>query len=92
MDQKTLSERLSAQLELPASDIAKLNAALVDVLADTCGELGSVALPGFGVFEGRKRTERVTVHPSSGKRLLIPPKIQISFRPSALLKQKIKGE
>ncbi|MDE6057969.1 MAG: HU family DNA-binding protein, partial [Muribaculaceae bacterium] len=51
----------------------------------------SVTFPGFGSFEPRKRIERIAFHPSSGKRMLIPPKITMTFRPSSLLKQKVRN-
>ena len=52
-------------------------------------ESDSVALPGFGAFEAKNVLNEVAVHPASGKRLLIPPKISLVFKPSAILKQKV---
>lgn len=60
------------------------------MLSESGSELDSVAVPGFGVFESRKRLERVNVHPATGRRMLLPPKIVIGFKPSAILKQKLK--
>lgn len=89
MDTKTLLERVSARAAI-SRDMA---AELLDVFAITMSERlsdgDSVAFPGFGTFETKKRAERINVHPSSGKRMLIPPKIVVSFKPSALLKQKL---
>lgn len=49
-----------------------------------------VTLPGFGNFEAKKRLERVMVMPGTGKRMLLPPKMVLTFKPSAILKQKMK--
>lgn len=68
--------------------------ALCESLCDIIGEAGicldSVAVPGFGTFESRQRSERVVVNPTNGVRMLIPPKVVISFRPSAMLRKKVR--
>lgn len=90
METKALIDSISENLEIDAQRVESLVSSLVDIIGEECSNLDSIAVPGFGTFETRKRLERVTVHPSSGKRMLIPPKITLSFRPSALLKQKVK--
>lgn len=60
-----------------------------ETVVDAAAGYDAVSLPGFGCFEVRKRAERVAVHPGSGKRLLIPPKLALIFRPSMSLKQKV---
>mgnify|MGYP002524456666 FL=1 len=54
-------------------------------------ELDSIAVPGFGTFEAKKKNERVVVNPSSGKRMLVPPKITLGFKVSNVLKSKLKN-
>ena len=90
MDTKTLIDRVAASLEIPREKAAEMLDAMTDIGGERCADLDSVALPGFGSFEPKKKNERITVHPSTGRRMLIPPKITLSFRPSALLKQKVK--
>ena len=53
-------------------------------------ELDSVVVPGFGTFEPKKRNERVMIHPSTGKRMLVPPKVVLGFKVSNVLKAKLK--
>lgn len=65
--------------------------ALVGLLSEKGAEMDVVAVPGFGTFEPKKRLERINVHPASGKRMLLPPKIVMNFKPSALLKQKVNS-
>ncbi|MCD8310507.1 MAG: HU family DNA-binding protein [Prevotellaceae bacterium] len=60
----------------------------VEVTADDTGEEKSVAVHGFGAFEVRKKGERVSVRPSTGDRMLVPPKLVLAFRPSRLLKER----
>lgn len=91
MDQKTFLDTLSQRLGSDKDETAEMIGALCQVLTDAtlCGD--TATFPGFGSFEPRKRMERIALHPSSGKRLLIPPKINITFRPSTLLKQKVRN-
>ena len=63
---------------------------LVDAIAELFDEGESVMLPGFGTFEVRKRLERVVVNPSTGKRMMVPPKLVLNFRPVAAVKDQLK--
>lgn len=90
MDNKTFIETLSRRINAGKEETSEMLASFCKVLADTVLEGDSVTFPGFGSFEPRKRLERVAVHPGSGKRMLIPPKISLTFRPSTLLKQKVR--
>lgn len=66
--------------------------ALTRLLEESLASGDIVSLPGFGNFEPRKRNERIMSHPSSkGKRLLVPPKLVVSFKPSSVLKNKINA-
>ena len=90
MENKKLIETVAANLGRSNEDVAKLVEALAGVLRTRCGDMDSVAVPGFGTFEPKKRNERVMIHPSSGKRMLVPPKVVLGFRISNVLKAKLK--
>lgn len=90
MDNKTLTEILAKRLNRKPEDIEKLLEAFIATVKNRCGDLDSVAIPGFGTFEAKKRLERVSINPATGKRMLIPPKVTLSFKPSALLKNKLR--
>ncbi len=90
MDNKALTEILAKRLNRKPEDIEKLLEAFIATVKNRCGELDSVAIPGFGTFEAKKRLERVSINPATGKRMLIPPKVTLSFKPSALLKNKLR--
>jgi len=90
MDNKKLIETVAANLGRSATDVGKLVDALAGVLRTRCGEMDSVAVPGFGTFEPKKRNERVMIHPSTGKRMLVPPKVVLNFKVSNVLKAKLK--
>lgn len=90
MDSKTFIETLSGRLDFENEKVNELLYRFTGVLGDQLQQGDTVAIPAFGMFEPRKRLERISVHPSTGKKLLVPPKLIISFRPSGLLKQRIK--
>lgn len=90
MENKKLIETVAANLGRSNEDVAKLVEALAGVLRTRCGDMDSVAVPGFGTFEPKKRNERVMIHPSSGKRMLVPPKVVLGFKISNVLKAKLK--
>lgn len=50
----------------------------------------SVVVNGFGTFEVRKRLERVIVNPTSGQRMLVPPKLVLGFKPSTIIKEQYR--
>lgn len=90
MDSKQLIEKISGDLGRPKDEIEALIQSFGVVVSNVATDMDSVTIAGFGSFEPRKRMERVSVNPASGKRLLLPPKLLLGFRPSALLKQKVK--
>ncbi len=91
MDAKTFISELSGRLGRDADDISAVVTALGRTVAGCVKEGDMVSMPGFSTFEPKKRMEREAVHPSSGKRILIPPKLTMVFKPSTLLKQKIRN-
>ncbi|MDE5586632.1 MAG: HU family DNA-binding protein [Muribaculaceae bacterium] len=91
MDHKTFIETLGQRISAGKEETSEMVGALCQVLVEAALNGDSVTFPGFGSFEPKKRLERISVHPSSGKRLLIPPKITMTFHPSTLLKQKVRN-
>ena len=89
MDNKKFLEELSLRLDISLSSVSMLTEALSLEFAKYASDLDSIVVPGFGVFEPKLREERISVHPASGKRLLVPPRISLSFKTSPVLKQKI---
>ena len=60
-------------------------------MADAFQEDNAVLVPNFGVFETKKKMERVMVNPSTGQRMLVPPKLVLTFKPNQTWKDKLKG-
>ena len=90
MDNKKLVETVAANLGRTQKDVSKLLEAFAGVLRTRCGEMDSVIVPGFGTFEPKKKNECVKVQPSTGRRMLVPPKVVLGFKVSNVLKAKLK--
>ncbi len=90
MDNKKLVRTVAANLGRTTEDVSKLLDAFAGVLGSCCGDMDTVVIPSFGAFEPQKRDERVMYHPSSGHRMLVPPKVLLTFKMSRVLKSKLK--
>ncbi len=90
MDTKTLLNTLAEKTGRNVEDVALSVKSLGAIMADAVKQGDTVAVPGFGSFEPKMRMERVANHPSSGKKILVPPKLSMVFKPSAILKQKVR--
>lgn len=91
MDFKALATSLALKLDISRQDVSDLCEALSGVLGDAAAEMDSASIPAFGSFEPKKRAERVALHPATGRRMLLPPKVVLTFRPSAVLRRKVRG-
>ena len=82
---------LSEKTGRDADDTARLVSSLTDIIVGGMQDGKAVSLQGFGIFEVKKRPEKIVSNPTTGKRILYPPKLVIGFRPSSLLKVKINS-
>jgi DNA-binding protein HU-beta len=82
----TLANRLNVSAKVCNDQATGMLSEMSRLLADE----NTVSIQGFGSFEVKKRVERVVVNPVSHKRMLVPPKLLLAFKPSALLKEKLK--
>ncbi|MDE5662487.1 MAG: HU family DNA-binding protein [Muribaculaceae bacterium] len=90
MDNKTLIETIAADSGIEKERVQEMLSAFYSITAECCVAMDTIIIPGFGQFEPKKRKERLTVHPSTGRRLLVPPKLVMNFRPSAVMKSNLK--
>lgn len=91
MDSRTFLQNVRKASGLEASTCLSCQEALTEIIEQALLGGDTVSIPSFGNFEPHKRNERVMSHPSlKGKKLLIPPKVVVNFKPSAILKTKIK--
>jgi DNA-binding protein HU-beta len=71
-------------------DTSELVSFLINEMSEQLQNNNQISLQGFGSFEVRKKTERISVNPTNKQRMLVPPKLVLTYRPSNLLKDKFK--
>lgn len=89
MNNKEFLSALVRKGKLPSRVVNQQTAALVGEITSVLEEEMAVSISSFGSFEVKKRLERVIVNPTTGQRMLVPPKLVVGFKPSQGLKSKI---
>ena len=90
MNNKEYLSQMAAKLEMTNKEVKNLTNICVAELADKMDDGSILSVQGFGNFEVKKKLERIVVNPTSKQRMLVPPKLALSFKPSAILKDKLK--
>ena len=91
MNNKEFIAELAERTGFNAKDTQKLVNNLIDAMGDDFQEDNSIMVANFGVFETKKKMERIMVNPSTGQRMLVPPKLVLNFKPNQTWKDKLKG-
>lgn len=90
MNNKDYISQMSAKLGISGKEVQQLTNTLLGEFADQMEDGSSLSIQGFGNFEVKKKMERVLVNPTTKLRMLVPPKLVLSFKPSTTLKDKLK--
>jgi len=91
MNNKEFITELSSRLNLQFKETQDVANNLLETFTSLLEKGNEVALTGFGSFEVKKRNERIIINPSSGKKMLVPPKLTVNFKQSSILKAKTQG-
>ena len=91
MTNKDFILELAEQTGYSPEDTQKMVNVIVETMGDTFQEDDMVLVPSFGTFEVKKKMERVMVNPSTGQRMLVPPKLVLNFKPNSNWKEQIKN-
>lgn len=86
MAHKNISASVASAMGIDQSSGKEIETAMVRTLLDYCGNLEAVAIPGFGTFMPIKSDERI-VKDTEGKSFLLPPSIELKWRPSVMLRK-----
>lgn len=90
MNTKEFTAELARRIGRNTKETTRLITALNEEIAAQLNEQNQISIQGFGIFETKKKLEHVVVNPGTRQRMLVPPKIEIKFKPSALVKDKVK--
>lgn len=91
MKPKTLLETISEKTGVEPSVTTEFFKEIAKIIAEECGQENKIAIPGFGNFEGRKNDEKIVTNLATGKKILLPPSIELEFTAGGMLKKKVKG-
>ncbi len=91
MNNQNYISELAKRLKSTEKDTAAMVQNVISVMTEQLQDGKVVAVHGFGTLEVKKKMERISVNPVSKKRILVPPKLVLAFKPSNVLKNKIKG-
>ena len=86
MNNKEFTSELAERLGYTIKDTSELMNSLLSSMTQELEEGNVIAIQGFGSFEVKKKAERISINPASKQRMLVPPKLVLSYRPSNTLK------
>ncbi len=90
MNNKEFISGLSRRFVYTNKDTTQLVSSVINIMTQQLQDGNTVAIQGFGTFEVRKKLERISINPATQQRMLIPPKLVLTYKPSAILKEKFK--
>ena len=90
MNNNEFTSELAERLGYTIKDTSELIGSLMSGMTQQLEEGNVIAVQGFGSFEVKKKPERISINPASKQRMLIPPKLVLTYKPSNTLKDKFK--
>ena len=90
MHNKEFISELSRRFGYTNKDTTQLVSSVISAMTQQLQDGNTVAIQGFGTFEVKKKLERISINPATQQRMLIPPKLVLTYKPSAILKEKFK--
>ena len=89
MNNKEFITEMASNLGISNDQCQKMIYEFTDTMINALEMGNEVVIAGLGCFEIKKKKERLMVNPSTGKKMLVPPKLTISFKMSNTFKNKI---
>lgn len=90
LNNKEFTSELSRRLGYTTKDTTELISLLIQEMTKQLEDGNIIQIQGFGSFEVKKKTERISVNPTTKQRMLVPPKLVLTYKPNIALKEKFK--
>lgn len=87
MRTKEFISALAAATGSKTGDATQLLETVTTLMSEHFAKGDSVQIAGLGIFEVRKKMERIIVNPGTGQRMLVPPKLVLAFKPYLAMKE-----
>lgn len=91
MNNKDFIAELASKTGYTQDETQRMVTTVIEAMGDYFQEGDSMMIPLFGSFEVKKKLERIMVNPSTGQRMLVPPKLVLGFKPNINWKEQIKN-
>ena len=89
MNNKELTSALATATKNRKEETTQLLETAIALMTDHLVKGDIVQLAKLGSFQVYKKMERVIINPGTGKRMLVPPKLALGFKPYLAIKEKI---
>ena len=90
MNNKDFINQIAERTGLGAKECQILADALVAEMTHQLEDGNILNLPAFGTFEVKQKMERICIHPQTGTRMLVPPRLVVNFKPASALKERMQ--
>lgn len=90
MKDAEIVNELSTRLNLEKQEVESIIAKFSSIIGDKLSDNNIVTIQGLGLFESKKKAERISANPINGERYMVPPKLVPVFKPVSTLKSYIK--
>jgi len=90
MNNKEFVAEVAKRCNYTIANTQKMTLAVFDQILSVVESEETATIHQFGTFELKKRMERVLVNPNTGKKLMVPPKLVLGFKPALSLKEKVQ--
>ena len=91
MNNKEFITELSRRTGVAVKETPDLVGKLISEMTQQLVDDNAIAVPGFGTFDVKKKAERISVSPTTKQRMLVPPKLVLTFKPSSLLRDRVNN-
>ena len=90
MNNKDYINKMAERLQMSPKEVQQLTTSFVNELAERMEDGSILSVQGFGNFEVKKKMERILINPTTKQRMLIPPKLALTFKPGTTVKEILK--
>lgn len=91
MNNKEFIAELSRRTGVPVKEATDQVGTIIAEMTQQLVDGSAIAVPGFGTFDVKKKAERISVSPTTKQRMLVPPKLVLSFKPSGILRDRVNS-
>lgn len=91
MNNKEYIAELAERAGYTQTDTQQMVRTIVETMSAAFEAGDMVQVSKFGSFDVKKRLERIIVNPGTKQRMLVPPKLVLSFKPIVAIKEDLKN-